>query len=85
MCGSTYGDLKTPTEYGSGSTSSNNNTYGLGGGIFKVDSKRAIIDGVISASGQAGYSSTAGGGSGGSIWLNIEVVEGGGQVKVMEF
>lgn len=81
MCGTPYGDVYNPVQYGSGSGSASNSS-GAGGGIlrFTVDEKM-IVDGTIRANGRAG-SSNVGGGSGGSIRINTKELEGRGDIQV---
>ena len=80
-CGFTYGDIYRPMEYGSGGGSANNNT-GLGGGRLHFNLRTLIADGVISANGLSG-TSNIGAGSGGSIFIETESIEGFGEINVI--
>jgi hypothetical protein len=75
-----YGD------YRSGTTSSGRNTLtrgglgGQGGGALKIESRHFILDGQLLADAEGGASrSTAGGGSGGSLWINCNDLSGYGK------
>lgn len=67
--------------YGSGGGSASNNS-GAGGGVmrFMVDDTM-IVDGTVTANGRDG-STNVGGGSGGSIHLTVNQLEGHGSIQV---
>ncbi|MGL6160944.1 fibronectin type III domain-containing protein [Microbulbifer sp.] len=77
----TYGDYKAPQHFGTGgryhSAPNDRNTYrrGSGGGSIKLNiSGELLLDGIISADGEPGADGSSpayGGGSGGSIWLDV--------------
>jgi hypothetical protein len=70
--GSTYGSATNPVSLGSGGGKS-----GAGGGAVKLNIiDTLIIDGIISANGSDGI----GGGSGGSIWIAAQDIEGTGRI-----
>ena len=79
-CGDTYGDIYAPREFGSGGGSASTST-GVGGGRLHFVVHTMIVDGSVEANGQAG-NSNIGGGSGGSIYIQSEKVEGFGYVDV---
>ena len=77
-------------EMGSGGGNSGISAYkgGAGGGRIKLDSPTGsiIIDGTISTNGGSGNgwgagAYTSGGGSGGSIWLDADLLAGGGTIS----
>ncbi len=77
---SVYGDEFLPTDLGTGGRSQNgaaNDSYG--GGALKLVADDLQLDGKIEADG--GYNSLSGGGSGGSIWLDVGVISGIGSVS----
>ena len=79
-CGYTYGDIYRPMEFGSGGGAATNSS-GLGGGRLHFNVRTLIDDGTISANGLTG-NSNIGAGSGGSIFIQAESVEGFGDVDV---
>lgn len=58
---------------------------GIGGGSLRIHSRRIIVDGRISANGQdapiGGTRSGSGGGSGGSIWITCDELDGYGSIQ----
>ncbi|MFZ2778643.1 MAG: fibronectin type III domain-containing protein, partial [Candidatus Moraniibacteriota bacterium] len=75
-CGVSYGSLTSPTDLGSGAYQ-----IGTGGGSIKlIISNSSIINGSITANGKDG--SRNGGGSGGSIWIITNMLEGNGSIGV---
>ena len=58
---------------------------GTGGGSLRIHSTRTIVDGTVSANGQdaptGGQRSGCGGGSGGSIWLTCDELDGYGSFQ----
>ena len=79
--GSAYGSVTEPTDLGSGG-----GTYSLGGGNgggalrLSVDGM-LLLDGTISANGASGSAAYAGGGSGGSIWVDTASLSGSGRFE----
>jgi len=71
-----YGDLRAPFEFGTGGQG---NTEARGGGLVKVIAQTLVLDGEIWANGGQGSSYT-GGGSGGSVWLDVGVLNGAGSI-----
>jgi hypothetical protein len=84
--GPSYGTLATPETFGSGAGASGYRFGGDGGGRFKIIAGGdASINGTISARGTAGDAHNdfaAGGGSGGSIWIQSNILNGSGSVTV---
>lgn len=71
-----YGDIKTPTDLGSGGS-----TYGSGGAI-RLDVKELIVNGLISATYPGGAHENEGSrGSGGSVWVTCETLSGSGEIR----
>jgi len=70
-----YGDKTAPVDYGSGGGAGDDQDGGDGGGIAKISVDTLIVNGDLLAKGINGVSTSSdqgAGGSGGSIWLNIE-------------
>jgi hypothetical protein len=82
--GYAYSDSAHPDEMGSGGGSVPYFEGGRGGGIIKlVSSGTTVINGKVSSDGDCGTGSgekAAGGGAGGSIWLETSLLSGGGLV-----
>ncbi|XP_033745593.1 uncharacterized protein LOC117331107 [Pecten maximus] len=79
--GEIYGSYMEPRSFGSGSNVASS-TYGRGGGILNlVASKSTWIEGIIQANGKVGTSSIPGG-SGGSIMITTDHLEGSGSIQV---
>ena len=59
---------------------------GIGGGALRIYSRRIVVDGEMSADGQdsptGGGRSGCGGGSGGSIWITCDELDGFGSIHV---
>lgn len=76
--GQVYGDYRDPNELGSGGA-----RYGAGGGLVRISARTLIIDGRISANGEAGnraFDEPGSAGSGGGIWLKAGNLKGSGFV-----
>ncbi|MCP4992332.1 MAG: hypothetical protein GY934_00895, partial [Gammaproteobacteria bacterium] len=72
----TYGDYREPTHFGTGGSSGP-----LGGGSLKlVVTEELVLDGGIVSQGASGTSNSDGGGSGGSLWLNVGSISGTGTI-----
>lgn len=83
--GSVYGSFTQPLDFGSaggtGFTSFATNAGSAGGGAMKLDILGALtLDGRISANGVSAAPGYGGCGSGGSIWLNVNTLQGRGVV-----
>jgi hypothetical protein len=82
--GGVYGSLQQPTTPGSGGgrgMSIGQPSGSPGGGAILMSVRNGLtINGVISANGISGVEDEAGGGSGGSIWLNAGWVSGLGRI-----
>lgn len=86
--GVTYGSVIAPTEPGSGGGggySPSDSPYalaGAGGGIVRlIVSGALLVNGRISANGNAGVGQGGGGGSGGSVWLTAGTLAGNGVIS----
>ncbi len=75
---STYGSAFYPNHKGSGGGAFDDQVGGTGGGIVRIIADTVVLDGQISANGLTGSGSLAGGGSGGSIWIETAVLSGSG-------
>jgi len=77
-----YGSLTEPVDPGSGGSRDSNGTAGPGGGAVRIDVTGTVrVDGVIAVDGTSGQGSRSSGGSGGSIWINAQVLEGSGEIR----
>ena len=77
--GTAYGHVFEPKHFGC----RGGGTGGLGGGVIKMKvSGKLKVDGTISANGAAGQQSYSGGGSGGSVWIETNLLQGYGRVQV---
>ena len=88
--GTAYGDIERPLTAGSaGGNGANRTGGGHGGGLLWITaSDRLVVNGIISASGQAPIEGTwchsgyaAGGGSGGSIYIQAHLFFGSGLLR----
>ena len=85
--GDVYGSFSQPATMGSGGGNSSQGCIGgSGGGVIRMTiGGTLIVDGEIEANGGAGQtdgvSCNAGGGSGGSIWIETEFLEGIGSIE----
>ena len=73
--GAPYGNVFEPIDFGCrGGYGNNGNTYGRGGGVIYLHVSNLLqVDGHVSVNGGAG-TSRAGGGSGGSIWIDTHTI-----------
>src|SRR5258706_12112656 len=71
--GNVYGSFSAPTDVGSGGSYSNTPSLaGTGGGSVHLTITGTLaLDGAIAANGTAALGQGNGGGSGGSVWLNV--------------
>ena len=76
-----YGDFRNPNELGSGAGPDQDG--GTGGGLVRIQAGTVALEGLIAADGQRGYSGywSAGGGSGGGVWLDVGVLTGHGELR----
>ena len=82
--GISYGFPDQPTDWGSGGGSyPSGTTYGgPGGGALRLNVTGTLtVDGRISSDGGTGLTQACGGGSGGSIWLNVGKLAGAGVIS----
>ena len=80
--GASYDSISAPAMAGSGGGSSSPNSSAGGGALHLTVSGIMTINGVLSANGKPGIVSGAGGGSGGSLWLNAGTISGTGKISV---
>ena len=73
----TYGDACWPTDLGSGGVGDGSS---IGGGRIGIEAETLVLDGELRANGQDGFI-YRGGGSGGSILLNVSALSGAGVLK----
>jgi hypothetical protein len=79
-----YGSILTPTNFGSagaGSTDNGLNRTAGGGAIRLIVAGTLLVNGQLSANGQAAYQNDQGGGAGGSLWLNVGELAGTGTIS----
>ena len=72
-----YGDLRQPVALGTGAGISNHG----GGAIKLVVSGTLTLDGTIAADGATVAHASYGGGSGGSVWLDVGTLTGAGAIR----
>ncbi len=81
--GGTYGSAQQPVDQGSGGglgyVAGNTGSEG-GGAVHLTVGGTLTVNGRLSASGNAGLPDDAGGGSGGSVWLNAAALAGTGTI-----
>ena len=76
-----YGDMVTPTTFGSGGGAFFPTDGGKGGGYLNIlTSEKLTIDGAILVNGGDCVKSTCGGGSGGSVYIRSRSMEGVGLI-----
>lgn len=80
--GSPYGSPISPPDRGSGGGGSSPYfTGGSGGGLIRLNVTGVLlVDGIISANGNPGTAPSAGGGSGGTVFLNVGDLSGSGVI-----
>ena len=77
--GAAFGNLYEPKLFGC----RGGGNGGFGGGKLKITVNNTMkIDGLISCNGAHGSSAYSGGGSGGSIWIEANLIRGYGQIQV---
>ncbi len=79
--GVAYGQVKTPTNCGSGGGTGAVVGGAGGGAIFLNVGGDVLVDGQISANGANGINGGSGGGAGGGIWLTAASIEGAGSIS----
>ena len=78
--GAAFGNLYEPKLFGC----RGGGNGGYGGGKLKVTVNDTMkVDGVISCNGATGSSGYSGGGSGGSIWIESNLIRGYGKIQVL--
>lgn len=83
--GDSYDDFMQPTQSGSGGGNDTNTGWGggIGGGVIRLSVTGTLhLEGEITADGLAGTCCEAGGGAGGSIWIDCGSLDGAGYVTV---
>ena len=74
--GTPYGNLYEPSDFGCRGGGGLPEA-GLGGGIIKMKvSNKLKVDGTITCSGSSGGGVASGGGSGGSLWIETNIMQG---------
>ena len=77
-----YGGVTQPLSNGSGGAATSTSRGGNGGGVVKIRASVLMtIDGSILANGGPALFATAGGGSGGSVWLQAPSITGAGVIE----
>ncbi|PIK33353.1 hypothetical protein BSL78_29826 [Apostichopus japonicus] len=76
-----YGDTLRPESFGSGGSSQSSQKCSGGGVVHLIASQYALLDGEIIADGDDTSVAIAGGGSGGSIWIQANVIAGRGHLS----
>ena len=76
----TYGDAIMPVDFGSGGGNETSELNSRGGGVFLLEASGLFLEGAILANGEDG-ALFSGGGSGGSILLNVGVLSGNGLIR----
>ena len=77
--GAAYGNLYEPKLFGCRGGGSG----GFGGGRLKIWANHTMqVDGVISCNGESGSNAHSGGGSGGSVWIEANLIRGYGKIQV---
>lgn len=78
-----YGNYRDGSTRADGNIITRGGLGGQGGGALKVVSRHFVLDGLLTANGEDGPPlSTAGGGSGGSIWIECQDLSGYGSIIV---
>ena len=75
----TYGNYLAPTDYGTGGAGLEYRTS-RGGGVIKLIADELILNGQLYANGTRSNENYTGGGSGGSLWLDVGELSGGGGI-----
>jgi len=76
--GAIYGSSNAPVHAGSSGVNGQGTAYGNGGGVVRMEvSRKAQVDGTITANGDAASAQFGGGGSGGSIFIDCNTLRGG--------
>ena len=81
--GTPYGNIRDPTEIGSGGASASGGTGGSGGGSLQWYVGHLIeLNGLLSSAGGDASGGHAGGGSGGSVYIHTTNITGHGEISV---
>jgi hypothetical protein len=79
--GIAYDNKIQPTDKGSSGGSGYEGVGGVGGGAIQLTVGGVLhVNGTVTANGANGITSRSGGGSGGSIWLNVQSIDGNGTI-----
>jgi hypothetical protein len=80
-----YGDYLQPTTFGTGGKQgSHTSSLTRGGGALKLVAQVIKLDGQLLATGESGKSGyTWGGGAGGSLWLDTQLLLGGASTRIL--
>lgn len=80
--GGFYGDFISPKMFGSSGGGGSGDDIATGGGVFYLHAQRIVHDGEISVNGKdALNNSDYGGGSGGSVFIEVEYFDGSGIIE----
>jgi hypothetical protein len=81
--GNSYGSIVEPFDLGSGGGGYSPTIFGAAGGgaIHLTVRGNLSLNGVITSNGRDAFYDSSGGGSGGSIWLNIGLLSGSGRIS----
>ncbi|MCL1856628.1 MAG: hypothetical protein FWF84_03165, partial [Kiritimatiellaeota bacterium] len=78
----TYGDAYAPVEPGSGGSNTSGSTAGSGGGVIRIEATGAVtVDGTVTANGGLGTYNWSPMGSGGSVYIDCETIDGEGAIR----
>ncbi|MCX6874644.1 MAG: hypothetical protein NTW21_12685 [Verrucomicrobia bacterium] len=79
--GSPNGNAAAPLDWGSAGGAGESGRRTAGGGVIHLNVAGTLtVDGSINANGQGSFDNDQGGGSGGSVWLNIGALAGTGSI-----
>jgi|GEM_PF-2890437 len=76
----TYGDAFIPSDYGTGGMGSDGSNYTRGGGVVNLTANLLELRGEINANGEHEEGENLGGGSGGSVYINVDRLVGDGGI-----
>jgi hypothetical protein len=79
--GSPNGSAEAPLDWGSAGGAGESGRRTAGGGVIHLNVAGTLtVDGSINANGQDSFDNDQGGGSGGSVWLNLGLLAGTGSI-----